>query len=148
MFAEVVPSLSVGEVTKVRSSSGFHLVYLADAVGGERVIRQTDVRHILIKPTEVLSEEAAEALAVELKTRIGDGESFGDLRGSIQTTLGRQRKAVNWAGPIPDKWCPNLKPQWRALLKARSLLPFEVSLAGTFWRSKGVEIRTSLAGTA
>ena len=27
MFADVVPSLSVGEVTKVRSSSGFHLVY-------------------------------------------------------------------------------------------------------------------------
>ena len=33
MFADVIPSLSVGDVTKVRSSSGFHLVFLADAVG-------------------------------------------------------------------------------------------------------------------
>ena len=33
MFANAVPSLSVGDVTKVRSSSGFHLVFLADAVG-------------------------------------------------------------------------------------------------------------------
>ncbi len=48
----------------MRSSSGFHLVYLADAVGGEQLVRQTDVRHILIKPTEVLDEVAAEALAV------------------------------------------------------------------------------------
>ncbi len=33
MFAQVVPTLSIGEVSKVRSSSGFHLVYLADAAG-------------------------------------------------------------------------------------------------------------------
>ena len=59
MFADVVPTLSIGDVTKVRSSSGFHLVYLADAVGGERLVKQTDVRHILIKPNEVLDDGRA-----------------------------------------------------------------------------------------
>ena len=59
MFAEIVPTLTIGAVAKVRSSSGFHLVYLADAMGGEQLVRQTDVRHILIKPTEVLDEIAA-----------------------------------------------------------------------------------------
>ena len=63
MFADVVPNMAVGEVVKVQSSSGFHLVYLADAVGGEQLVRQTDVRHILIKPTEVTNEQAAEDLA-------------------------------------------------------------------------------------
>ena len=95
MFADAVPQLTIGEVTKVRSSSGFHLVYLADAVGGERLVRQTDVRHILIKPTEVLSEEAAKALAGDLKMRIGAGESFGISRDSIRTTLARPPRAVN-----------------------------------------------------
>ena len=45
-------------------------MYLAGRIGGERLVRQTDVRHILITPTEVLSEGAAEALAVDLKARI------------------------------------------------------------------------------
>ena len=43
MFADAVPTLSIGEVTKVRSSSGFHLVYLADAVGvGHTHVLETD----------------------------------------------------------------------------------------------------------
>ena len=101
MFADVVPSLSVGDVTKVSSSSGFHLVYLADAVGGERLVRQTDVRHILIKPTEVLSEEAAEAFALELKTRIGDGESFGDLARQHSDDIGSAAEGgeLGWTNP-------------------------------------------------
>ena len=101
MFADVVPSLSVGDVTKVRSSSGFHLVYLADAVGGERLIRQTDVRHILIKPTEVLSEEAAEALAVELKTRVGNGEAFSDLARQYSDDIGSAAEGgeLGWTNP-------------------------------------------------
>ena len=101
MFAEVVPQLTVGEVTKVRSSSGFHLVYLADAVGGERLVRQTDVRHILIKPTEVLSEEAAEALAAELKTRIGADESFGDLARKYSDDIGSAAEGgeLGWTNP-------------------------------------------------
>ena len=101
MFADVVPSLNVGEVAKVRSSSGFHLVYLADAVGGERLIRQTDVRHILIKPTEVLNEEAAEALALELKTRIDGGEAFGDLARQYSDDIGPAAEGgeLGWTNP-------------------------------------------------
>ena len=102
MFADVVPSLDVGEVAKVRSSAGFHLVYLADAVGGERLIRQTDVRHILIKPTEVLNEEAAEDLAVELKTRIdGGGEAFGDLARHYSDDIGSAAEGgeLGWTNP-------------------------------------------------
>ena len=101
MFADVVPSLGVGEVAKVRSSSGFHLVYLADAVGGERLVRQTDVRHILIKPTEVLNEEAAEALAVELKTRIDGGEAFEDLARQYSDDIGSAAEGgeLGWTNP-------------------------------------------------
>ena len=101
MFADAVPQLTVGEVSKVRSSSGFHLVYLADAVGGERLVRQTDVRHILIKPTEVLSEDAAEALAGELKARIGADESFGDLARQYSDDIGSAAEGgeLGWTNP-------------------------------------------------
>ena len=100
-YGELVPSLGVGEVAKVRSSSGFHLVYLADAVGGERLVRQTDVRHILIKPTEVLNEEEAQALAVELKTRIDGGEAFGDLARQYSDDIGSAAEGgeLGWTNP-------------------------------------------------
>jgi peptidyl-prolyl cis-trans isomerase SurA len=101
MFAEVIPTLAIGDVTKVRSSSGFHLVYLADAVGGEQLVRQTDVRHILIKPTEVLDEAAAEALAVELKQRIEAGEDFGDLARQYSDDIGSATEGgeLGWTNP-------------------------------------------------
>ena len=101
MFAEVVPTMSIGDVTKVRSSSGFHLVYLADAVGGERLVKQTDVRHILIKPTEVLDEAAAEALAGQLMERVKGGEDFGALARQYSDDIGSAAEGgeLGWTNP-------------------------------------------------
>ena len=101
MFAEVVPTMSIGEIEKVRSSSGFHLVYLADAVGGERLVKQTDVRHILIKPTEVLDETAAEALAGQLMERINAGEDFAALARQYSDDIGSAAEGgeLGWTNP-------------------------------------------------
>ena len=101
MFADAVPTLAVGEVTKVRSSSGFHLVYLADSVGGEQLVRQTDVRHILVKPTEVLNEQAAEDLAVELRSRIEAGEHFDELARQYSDDIGSAAEGgeLGWTNP-------------------------------------------------
>lgn len=101
MFADAVPEMSIGDVSKVRSSSGFHLVYLADATGGERLVRQTNVRHILIKPTEVLSESAAEALAEELMERIRNGEEFGALARQYSDDIGSAAEGggLGWTNP-------------------------------------------------
>jgi len=101
MFAEVVPTLSIGEVAKVESSSGFHLVYLADALGGERLVKQTDVRHILIKPTEVLDESAAEELAGNLVERIRGGADFAALAKQYSDDIGSAAEggALGWTNP-------------------------------------------------
>ena len=101
MFADVVPTLSIGDVTKVRSSSGFHLVYLADAVGGERLVKQTDVRHILIKPNEVLDDAAAQRLAGDLVERIRGGEDFGSLARQYSDDIGSAAEGgeLGWTNP-------------------------------------------------
>ena len=137
MFAEVVPSLSVGEVTKVRSSSGFHLVYLADALGGERLIRQTDVRHILIKPTEVLSEEAAEALAVELKTRIGDGESFGDLARQYSDDIGSAAEGGELGWTNPGQMVPEFEAAMASATEGEVTAPFRSEFGWHILEVKG-----------
>ena len=115
MFADTVPTLTVGEVTSVRSSSGLHLVYLADAVGGEQLVRQTDVRHILIKPTEVLNEQAAEELVVELRARIEGGEDFGELARQYSDDIGSATEGGNLGWTNPGQMVPE----------------FEATMAGT-----------------
>ena len=115
MFADTVPTLTVGEVAKVRSSSGLHLVYLADAVGGEQLVRQTDVRHILVKPTEVLNEQAAEDLVVELKARIEGGEDFGELARQYSDDIGSATEGGNLGWTNPGQMVPE----------------FEATMAGT-----------------
>ena len=115
MFADTVPTLTAGEVAKVRSSSGFHLVYLADAVGGEQLVRQTDVRHILVKPTEVLNEQAAEDLVVELKARIEGGEDFGELARQYSDDIGSATEGGNLGWTNPGQMVPE----------------FEATMAGT-----------------
>ena len=115
MFADIVPTLTVGEVAKVRSSSGLHLVYLADAVGGEQLVRQTDVRHILVKPTEVLNEQAAEDLVVELKARIEGGEDFGELARQYSDDIGSATEGGNLGWTNPGQMVPE----------------FEATMAGT-----------------
>ncbi len=115
MFADTVPTLTVGEVAKVRSSSGFHLVYLADAVGGEQLVHQTDVRHILVKPTEVLNEQAAEDLVVELRARIEGGEDFGELARQYSDDIGSATEGGNLGWTNPGQMVPE----------------FEATMAGT-----------------
>ena len=124
MFAESVPTLAIGEVAKVRSSSGFHLVYLADAVGGEQLVRQTDVRHILVKPTEVLSEQAAEALATELKARIEAGESFGDLARQYSDDIGSAAEGGELGWTNPGQMVPEFEATMASTLEGVISEPF------------------------
>lgn len=124
MFTDIVPTLAVGEVTKVRSSSGFHLVYLADAVGGEQLVRQTDVRHILVKPTEVLSEKAAEDLATELKDRIDAGESFADLARQYSDDIGSAAEGGELGWTNPGQMVPEFEATMAATPEGEVSTPF------------------------
>ena len=138
MFAQVVPTLSIGEVSKVRSSSGFHLVYLADAVGGTRMVRQTDVRHILLKPTEVLNEEAAEELAVELKTRIEAGENFGDLARQYSDDIGSAAEGGELGWTNPGQMVPEFEATMAGIPEGEISAPFRSEFG---WHILEVEAR-------
>lgn len=101
MFAEIVPSLKVGETGKVRSGSGFHLVYLEEARGKERLVQQTEVRHILIKPSEVVSDDEARDLAASLRERIISGEDFALLAKEYSDDIGTASEGgdLGWTNP-------------------------------------------------
>ena len=124
MFAEVVPTLSIGDVAKVKSSSGFHLVYLADALGGERLVKQTDVRHILIKPTEVLDESAAEELAGNLVERIRGGADFGALAKQYSDDIGSAAEGGKLGWTNPGQMVPEFEAAMASATEGEVTEPF------------------------
>lgn len=101
MFSEIVPSLKPGQTGKVESSSGLHLVHLAEARGIERLVEQTNVRHILVKPNEVLDDEAAREFITSLKERIESGEDFAELAKEHSDDIGSAQEGgeLGWTNP-------------------------------------------------
>lgn len=101
MFSEIVPSLKPGQTGKVQSSSGLHLVHLAEARGIERLVEQTNVRHILVKPNEVLDDDAAREFIASLKQRIESGEDFAELAKEHSDDIGSAQEGgeLGWTNP-------------------------------------------------
>ena len=81
LFADIVPGMNKGDISEpLRSASGFHLVMLSDLRDAEQVlVRQTQARHILIKPDELTSDDEARQKLAEIRQRILDGEDFSAL---------------------------------------------------------------------
>ena len=101
MFADILPSLKAGDTGKVQSNSGLHLVHLAEARGLERLVEQTNVRHILVTPNEVLDDEAARNFVLGLKERVNSGEDFADLAKEHSDDIGSAQEGgeLGWTNP-------------------------------------------------
>lgn len=81
LFADLIPGMSIGDVVgPVRAGNGFHIIELADMRGGtDRMVNQTHIRHIMISPNEIRTEEQARELVSRLRERILAGEEFATL---------------------------------------------------------------------
>jgi peptidyl-prolyl cis-trans isomerase SurA len=103
LFADVVPRLTVGEVSEpLRSGSGFHLVRLKDKKSAElHLVKQTKASHILIKPNEVVSDEEAQKRLNQLRQRIENGENFAELARAHSEDTGSaiEGGSLGWVSP-------------------------------------------------
>ena len=83
VFVEVVRPLANGEVAPslLRSGAGFHVLKLIERSDGSTLrTTQTRARHILLRPSQQLSPEAARARMAEFKRQIDTGaRRFEDL---------------------------------------------------------------------
>ncbi len=102
LFSDVAPGLAKGDTELVRSDSGFHLINMADRRGGEdMLVSQTRVRHILVKPSEIMTDDQAKALVTELKGRIEGGEDFAALAREYSEDIGSAQEGgdLGWTSP-------------------------------------------------
>ncbi|WP_349496699.1 peptidylprolyl isomerase [Sideroxydans sp. CL21] len=81
MFADALAKMKPGDVSDVlRSPSGFHIIKLLDRRNKDAavVVTQTHARHILIKTSELVSENEAKSRLQEIKQRIDKGADFAE----------------------------------------------------------------------
>ncbi|WP_152219820.1 peptidylprolyl isomerase [Pseudomonas sp. SCB32] len=113
-FDSMIGSLSVGDVTEpVRTPGGYIILKLEEKRGGSKMLRdEVHVRHILLKPSEIRSDEETHRLAEKLYERIQAGESFSELAKKYSEDPGSKLNGgdLNWVDP------ESLVPEFREVM--------------------------------
>ncbi|MEE8118289.1 MAG: peptidylprolyl isomerase [Gammaproteobacteria bacterium] len=103
IFSDVIDNLGEGEISNpIRSSSGYHIISINEIRRENAVVvMQTHIRHILITPNAILIPDKAQALALELRQRILDGEDFEDLAAEYSDDPGTSTRGgdLDWNAP-------------------------------------------------
>ncbi len=111
IFATVLAELQPGDISApIRSDAGFHLLKLYDRRGNtEELIQQSMVRHILIKPNEIRSEEDARIMLLDLRARIAAGEDFADLARQFSEDSGSALNGGSVGWSVPGQFVPQFE---------------------------------------
>ncbi|MFN3712518.1 MAG: peptidylprolyl isomerase [Alcanivoracaceae bacterium] len=103
LFTDAVISLRAGElVGPLRAANGYHILKMIDRRGdSQTLVDQFHVRHILIRPTTLRSDEEARRLIGELSNRIAQGEDMARLAREFSDDPGSARSggSLEWVTP-------------------------------------------------
>ncbi len=103
LFADNADKLKKGEFSRIlQSPAGYHLITLIDKRGNQQMmIEQHHVRHILIKPSEIVSLEDAKQKADDLHERLVKGADFAELASTYSEDVGSARNGgdLSWVSP-------------------------------------------------
>jgi peptidyl-prolyl cis-trans isomerase SurA len=108
LFTDIVPKLTPGQTADpIRSENGLHLLFLKEVRGGtDQVVTQTKARHILIKPSEIMTDDQARDLAASLRARALAGEDFADLARQYSQDIGSAQEGGDLGWTIPGQMVP------------------------------------------
>jgi peptidyl-prolyl cis-trans isomerase SurA len=81
LFADRVIKMKPGDYSEpIQSSGGFQIVRLNDMRGAERtMVDQLHVRHILLRPNEILDDSATQQKLLGIRAQILGGDDFGTV---------------------------------------------------------------------
>jgi peptidyl-prolyl cis-trans isomerase SurA len=123
LYLDALKTMQPGQVSPVlRSAGGFHLIKLFEARGKDvaLVVRQTRARHILIKSSEIVSDQEAQRRLDNLRERIRHGDDFAKLAKLHSDDLSASKGGdLGWLNP------GDTVPQFERVMDA--LQPNEVS---------------------
>ena len=127
LFSRVIVDMKVGGHSDlIRSSSGFHIIQLADKRSGEQhVITQTKARHILISPNELTTEIDVINRLRNLRERILGGGSFSELAKSHSEDRGSATLGGDLGWVSPGQMVPQFEAAMNSLGDNEVSEPFQ-----------------------
>lgn len=125
LFAQVLDGMKPGEVSGIiRSPAGFHLIKLLERRGGAATtVEQTHARHILVKTSEIVSEDDAKRKLSNLRERIVNGADFGELA-KVNSDDGSSIKGGDLGWIYPGDTVPQFERVMNSLKEGQLSEPF------------------------
>ena len=103
LFASTVIKMKPGEYSEpIQSAGGFQIVRLNDMRGAERtMVDQLHIRHILLRPNEILDEAATQQKARSIREQIMNGDDFATIAKSVSEDPGSKADGgdLGWLSP-------------------------------------------------
>ena len=104
LFLDVVGTLEKQEFSQpIQSVSGFHIIKINDVRQNIRrsEIEQTEVRHILVIPNQIIDNETAKQKLEEAREQILNGEKFGEVAKLLSEDPGSvdEGGSMGWSSP-------------------------------------------------
>jgi len=103
LFADRVIRMKPGEFSEpIQSAGGFQIVRLNDMRGADRtMVDQYHVRHILLRPNEILDEDAVQQKARGIRAQIIGGDDFATVAEAVSEDTGSAAEGgdLGWLSP-------------------------------------------------
>jgi peptidyl-prolyl cis-trans isomerase SurA len=112
LFAEVIQGKETDAlIGPIRSGAGFHLLKILETRGVEVAkLEEINARHILIKPSIILSEQKAQSMLLEFKAQILEGTAeFSELAKQHSEDPGSAIKGGDLGWADPNMYVPAFK---------------------------------------
>ena len=106
LFAEPVMQMTVGDVAEpMMSGNSIHIIKLLEQRGaGVQKSKQTKVRHILVRPSEIRTPSEAEAIIRDLHQKLLDGGDFIELATEFSEDPGSALNGGELGWSTPDQF--------------------------------------------
>ena len=120
LFAEVIQGKETDAlIGPIRSGAGFHILKILETRGVEVAkLEEINSRHILIKPSIILSEQKAQSMLLEFKAQILEGTAqFANLAKKHSEDPGSAIKGGDLGWADPNMYVPAFKDALMQLAK-------------------------------
>ncbi|MGI1680171.1 MAG: peptidylprolyl isomerase [Cellvibrionaceae bacterium] len=128
LFSINLNGMKIGEISNpFRSGAGFHLLKIHEqrGGGGEQIIEQTKVRHILLQPSVILSDDDARKKLLEVRTNILNGADFGEMAKEHSKDPGSMLAGGDLGWSTPGMFVPQFEKVMGATKIGEISFPFQ-----------------------
>jgi len=127
VFSERLNDMQPGQISEpFKSGAGFHILKVYDRRGAEEtVIEQSKVRHVLLKPSAILSDEQAVEQLKTIRERALSGEvEFAELAREHSEDIGSMLSGGDLGWSVPGKFVPEFEEMMKTTAVGEVSQPF------------------------